>query len=305
MRGALAAGEIELNAGLPTTAACPDFTYLPTQTAPAAQRLLDAGALLVGKTNMDQFATGLSGTRSPHGAPANAFDAAYICGGSSSGSALALAHGLVSFALGTDTAGSGRVPAALGNLIGLKPSRGLVSSRGVLPACRSLDCVSVFALTSADAAAVLDVIAGFDAEDAFARDHWPVVPAPGAGFRFGVPRPDQLDFDGDATGAEAFARSVAALQALGFLAGNEDTLARFMGLAGVSVDELKTRAGDPAFLGGVLDFVDMWTARRLIRLINHGPLLVAGRDAAQAAGFFRCLGRQTVFLSRRWKSPRP
>ena len=202
-------------AGLPTTAACPEFAYGPAQTAPAVQRLLDAGALLVGKTNMDQFATGLSGTRTPFGAPANAFDPAYICGGSSSGSGLALAHGLVSFALGTDTAGSGRVPAALGNLIGLKPSRGFISSRGVLPACRSLDCVSVFALTCADAAAVLDVIAGFDAADPFARADWPVVPAPGAVFRFGVPQPDQLYFDGDAAGAAAFARAVAALEALG------------------------------------------------------------------------------------------
>lgn len=202
-------------AGLPTTAACPGFAYLPTHTAPAVQRLLDAGALLIGKTNMDQFATGLSGTRTPHGAPANAFDAAYICGGSSSGSALALAHGLVSFALGTDTAGSGRVPAALGNLVGLKPSRGLVSSRGVLPACRSLDCVSVFALTCADAAAVLDAIAGFDAEDPVARADWPVVPVPGTVFRFGVPQPEQLDFDGDAAGPHAFARAVAAFEALG------------------------------------------------------------------------------------------
>ena len=202
-------------AGLPTTAACPEFAYVPAQTAPAVQRLLDAGALLVGKTNMDQFATGLSGTRTPQGAPANAFDPAYVCGGSSSGSALALAHGLVSFALGTDTAGSGRVPAALGNLIGLKPSRGLVSSRGVLPACRSLDCVSVFALTSADAAAVLDVIAGFDAADPLARAAWPTVPTLGQSFRFGVPRPEQLDFDGDDAGATAFARTVAALERLG------------------------------------------------------------------------------------------
>ena len=201
--------------GLPTTAACPGFAYVPAHTAPAVQRVLDAGALLVGKTNLDQFATGLSGTRTPHGAPANAFDAAYICGGSSSGSALALAHGLVSFSLGTDTAGSGRVPAALGNLVGLKPSRGLVSSRGVLPACRSLDCVSVFALTCADAAAVLDVIAGFDADDPFARADWPLVPAPGAAFRFGVPRSAQLDFDGDAASTEAFARAIAALEALG------------------------------------------------------------------------------------------
>ena len=202
-------------AGLPTTAACSAFAYVPDRTAAAVQRLLDAGAVLVGKTNLDQFATGLSGTRTPYGAPANAFDADYICGGSSSGSGLAVAHGLASFALGTDTAGSGRVPAALGNLVGLKPSRGLVSTRGVLPACRSLDCVSVFALTCADAAAVLEVIAGFDAADPFARADWPCVPAPGAGFRFGVPRPDQLYCDGDAAGAEAFARAASALEALG------------------------------------------------------------------------------------------
>ena len=203
-------------AGLPTTAACPDFAYVPAHTAPAVQRLLNAGALLVGKTNLDQFATGLSGTRTPYGAPANAFDARYICGGSSSGSALALAHGLVSFALGTDTAGSGRVPAALGNLIGLKPSRGLVSSRGVLPACRSLDCVSVFALSCADAAAVLDIIAGFDAEDPYARADWPAEPAAAASFRFGVPAP--LEFDGDGASADAFAQVIASLQALGGVA---------------------------------------------------------------------------------------
>ncbi len=202
-------------AGLPTTAACPAFAYTPDASAPAVQRLLDAGAVLLGKTNLDQFATGLSGTRTPYGAPANAFDPAYICGGSSSGSALALAHGLVSFSLGTDTAGSGRVPAALGNLIGLKPSRGLVSSRGVLPACRSLDCISVFALTCADAQAVLEVIAGFDAADPFARADWPTVPASGARFRFGVPGPDQLEFDGDGASAAAFAQVVASLQGLG------------------------------------------------------------------------------------------
>lgn len=202
-------------AGLPTTAACPDFTYHPAHTAPAVQRLLDAGALLVGKTNLDQFATGLSGTRTPYGTPANAFDPAYICGGSSSGSALALAHGVVSFSLGTDTAGSGRVPAALGNLVGLKPSRGLISNRGVLPACRSLDCVSVFALTCADAATVLSHIAGFDAADPFARADWPAPARAGATFRFGLPRPDQLDFDGDTAAAAAFARAAADLEACG------------------------------------------------------------------------------------------
>ena len=133
-----------------------------SHSAPVVERLLAAGAVLIGKTNLDQFATGLVGTRSPYGVPRNPFDPRYIPGGSSSGSAVAVAAGLVSFALGTDTAGSGRVPAAFNNIVGLKPTRGLLSTRGVVPACRSLDCVSVFALTAADAAAVLEVIAGFD-----------------------------------------------------------------------------------------------------------------------------------------------
>ncbi len=132
-------------AGMPTTAACPGFAYTATTTAPAVQRLLDEGALLIGKTNLDQFATGLVGTRSPYGVPRNVFDAAYVPGGSSSGSACAVAAGIVRFALGTDTAGSGRVPAAFGNIVGLKPTRGSVSARGVVPACRSLDTISVFA----------------------------------------------------------------------------------------------------------------------------------------------------------------
>src|SRR5437762_6315817 len=147
-------------AGLPTTAACPGFAYPPQRSAPAVERLLAAGALLIGKTNLDQFATGLVGTRSPYGVPPNPFDPAFIPGGSSSGSAVAVAAGLVAFALGTDTAGSGRVPASINNIVGLKPTRGLVSARGVVPACRSLDCVSVFALTVPDAAAVLEAIRG-------------------------------------------------------------------------------------------------------------------------------------------------
>ncbi len=202
-------------AGLPTTAACPAFAYTPNTTATAVQRLLDAGAILVGKTNLDQFATGLTGTRTPYGEPANAFDADYICGGSSSGSALAVAHGLVSFALGTDTAGSGRVPAALGNLIGLKPSRGLVSARGVLPACRSLDCVSVFALTCADAQAVLDVVARFDAQDPFSRAFPAAARAIGPRFRCGVPPPTQREFFGDVASGAAFERAIDALATLG------------------------------------------------------------------------------------------
>lgn len=155
--------------GVPTTAGCPAFRFVPATSALAVDRLIAAGAIPIGKTNLDQFATGLVGTRSPYGACPSAFDAAFVGGGSSSGSALAVAYGLVSFALGTDTAGSGRVPAAFNDLVGLKPTRGLVSTRGVVPACRSLDCVSVFATSVADARRVLDVIAGFDAEDPFSR----------------------------------------------------------------------------------------------------------------------------------------
>ena len=137
--------------GLPTTAACPAFAYEPAHDATCVARLRRAGAIVIGKTNLDQFATGLVGVRSPYGVPRNPFDPGLIPGGSSSGSAVAVAAGLVPLALGTDTAGSGRVPAALNNIVGLKPSLGLVSTSGVVPACRTLDCVSVFALTVDDA----------------------------------------------------------------------------------------------------------------------------------------------------------
>jgi allophanate hydrolase len=150
-------------AGLPTTAGCPEFAYAPERNATVVQRLIDAGAIPIGKTNLDQFATGLNGTRSPYGACRNAFDPGYISGGSSSGSAVAVALGLASFSLGTDTAGSGRVPAAFNNLVGHKPSCGALSTRGVVPACRSLDAVSVFALTADDAERGLAVAAGSDA----------------------------------------------------------------------------------------------------------------------------------------------
>jgi allophanate hydrolase len=156
-------------AGLPTTAACPGYRRVVEGTAPAVQRLLDAGAVLVGKTNLDQFATGLVGTRSPYGVPRNVFDAALVPGGSSSGSAVAVAARIVPFALGTDTAGSGRVPAAFGNIVGLKPTRGSVSARGTVPACPSLDTISVLARTVAAAMGVQRVIAGFDAADPYSR----------------------------------------------------------------------------------------------------------------------------------------
>src|SRR5271165_3888907 len=156
-------------AGLPTTAACPDFAFTPQADAAVVARLRAAGAILIGKTNLDQFATGLNGTRSPYGAPRCVFDRRFISGGSSSGSAVAVAAGLASFSLGTDTAGSGRVPAAFNNIVGLKPSVGRLSTRGVVPACRSQDCVSIFAGTVDEALRVLEVAQGFDAEDCYSR----------------------------------------------------------------------------------------------------------------------------------------
>src|SRR5579863_740365 len=152
-----------------TTAACEAFSYTPAQSAPVVQRLIDAGAIPIGKTNLDQFATGLVGTRSPYGVCRNSFDPEYISGGSSSGSAVAVALGLAGFALGTDTAGSGRVPAAFNNLIGLKPTRGRLSPRGLVPACRTLDTVSVFALSAEDGARVCRVAEGFDPADPYSR----------------------------------------------------------------------------------------------------------------------------------------
>ncbi|RZI72364.1 MAG: allophanate hydrolase, partial [Variovorax sp.] len=200
-------------AGVPTTAACPAFERLPDEHAHVVQRLLDAGATLVGKTNLDQFACGLNGTRSPYGAVPNSFDARYVSGGSSSGSAYVVATGQVDFALGTDTAGSGRVPAGLNNIVGLKPTKGLVSTRGVLPAAQSVDCVSIFAPTVALAVQVLKVVQGFDAADPYARPlQLATTPLP-AQFRFGVP--SVLEFFGDKLAAEAFEDAIARLEALG------------------------------------------------------------------------------------------
>ena len=197
--------------GHPTTAACPDFAYVARSSAPVVQALLDAGAIAIGKTNLDQFATGLVGTRSPYGACGNSFNPKYVSGGSSSGSSIAVATGLTSFALGTDTAGSGRVPAAFNNLVGLKPTCGLLSARGVVPACRSLDCISIFTLTGADAAAVLDVAADFDPGDAYSRAGPPSIdglPLSLADCRLGVPRTDQLEFFGNADAARLYAGAV-------------------------------------------------------------------------------------------------
>jgi len=203
-------------AGLPTTAACPAFAYTPKADATCVAGLKRAGAIVIGKTNLDQFATGLVGVRTPYGIPRNLFDPALIPGGSSSGSAIAVAAGLVPLALGTDTAGSGRVPAGLSNIVGLKPSLGLVSTAGVVPACRTLDCVSVLALTVDDAFAALAAIAGPDAADAYSRPRR--LGALGAlprGLRLGVPMPGQRLFFGDQASAAAYDAALARLVRLG------------------------------------------------------------------------------------------
>ena len=223
-------------AGEPTTAGCPAFSYTPAQSATVVDRLTEAGALLIGKTNLDQFATGLVGTRSPYGVCPNPFNLDYIAGGSSSGSAVAVSSGLVSFALGTDTAGSGRVPAGFNNIVGLKPSKGLISTKGVVPACRSLDCVSIFAQTCPDALTVLEVAQGFDPDDPFSRigprvesppippkggEKISVPPSGGLGgqtcsetFCFGIPQASQLAFFGNGEYERLFAEAVNALSGL-------------------------------------------------------------------------------------------
>lgn len=195
-------------AGLATTAGCEAFEHEASQTATVVALLLEAGAVLMGKTNLDQFATGLVGTRSPYGVAKNAFNADYVPGGSSSGSAVAVAEGMCVFSLGTDTAGSGRVPAAFNNLVGWKPTRGLVSARGVVPACRTLDCVSIFAATCADASAVSEVVGQFDQGDSYARRGKVRSAAPGRA-RLMVPRAADLEFFGDAEAAQVFAAAVA------------------------------------------------------------------------------------------------
>ncbi len=205
-------------AGVPTSAACAEYEYVPNESAHVVAQLIKAGAIPVGKTNLDQFATGLVGVRSPYGACENSFNPEYISGGSSSGSAVSVATGLVSFSLGTDTAGSGRVPAAFNNLVGLKPTKGLLSTRGVVPACRSLDVVSIFALNSLDAQSVFKVAADYDAADAFARPmQTPLLSygIPGEGFRFGVPKAEQLEFFDDVESHALYTASIARLEAMG------------------------------------------------------------------------------------------
>ncbi|MBO1927127.1 allophanate hydrolase [Thiomicrorhabdus sp. 6S2-11] len=204
-------------AGIPTTAGCAEYAYTPEESASVVQELIDAGAIPIGKSNLDQFATGLVGTRSPYGVCHNAFDFEKISGGSSSGSAVALALNLCSFSLGTDTAGSGRVPAAFNNLIGLKPSKGLLSTKGVVPAVRSQDVVSIFALNSQDAYSVFEVAASFDTKDEFSRKEvdltpppWPTKPV------IGIPDKASLIFSDDAMAETNFHDTCSQLQSLGF-----------------------------------------------------------------------------------------
>lgn len=199
-------------AGWPTTAACPAFGYTAHEDATTIRRLREAGAILIGKTNLDQFATGLVGTRSPFGAVSNAFRREYISGGSSSGSASVVARGLVPFSLGTDTAGSGRVPAAFNNIVGLKPTRGWLSTSGVVPACRTLDCVSIFALTVEDADEIASIAGGYDSSDPYSRT-FPASSAKPAPLRLAVP--DRLEFFGDGQAQAAFDQAVDGWRSLG------------------------------------------------------------------------------------------
>ncbi len=203
-------------AGLPTTAACPAFAYQPAQSSFVVERLERAGAIVVGKTNLDQFATGLVGVRSPYGTPRNALRDDLIPGGSSSGSAAAVGAGIVPFSLGTDTAGSGRVPAALNGIVGLKPTLGLLSASGVVPACRTLDTISIFAANVADAFAAFEIAAGFDPVDPYARAlPAPRLASPPPRFKVGVPAPGQRLFFGDAEAERAYQADLSKLAELG------------------------------------------------------------------------------------------
>ncbi len=208
-------------AGISTTAGCPEFAYTPSESAQVVHQLIDAGAIPVGKANLDQFATGLNGTRSPYGPCRNAFDPDYVSGGSSAGSSVSVALGLASFSLGTDTAGSGRVPACFNNLIGLKPTRGLLSSTGLVPACRSLDCISIFALTADDANQVLAVAEGFDERDGYSRANPFANQKRHYGYRdgalkVGIIPPAQLKFFGDEAYEKAYQQTIEQLGGLGF-----------------------------------------------------------------------------------------
>ncbi len=267
-------------AGVPTTAGCPGYAYTPGGNAAVVQALVDAGAIPIGKTNLDQFATGLVGTRSPYGANSCFFDARYISGGSSAGSAVAVAGGLVSFSLGSDTAGSGRVPAAFNNLVGLKPTRGLLSTTGLVPACRTLDCVSLFAANCHDAHTVFQAARGFDPLDPFSRAPLPgqdAAPWLAGRFRFGVPAAAQLEFFGDEAARALYERAVAALEAVG---GEK-----------VEIDLGPFRAAADLLYSGP------WVAERLAQLGEFEPSdptvrgIIAGAARHTAVGAFQAMYR--------------
>jgi allophanate hydrolase len=255
--------------GLPTTAACPAYLYKPAKDASAVARLRAAGALVIGKTNLDQFATGLVGTRTPYGVPRNLFDDRLIPGGSSSGSGVAVGAGIVPLSLGTDTAGSGRVPATFNNIVGVKPSLGLVSTTGVVPACRSLDCVSIFALTVDDAMATLGVIAGQDVSDPYslARPLRATGPMP-EGVRLGVPPAAQRRFFGDRISEAAY----------------DAALVRFAGL-GAKIVEVDL---EPFYAAARLLYEGPWVAERYLTardlLASHPEAILPVTHEIIAAG---------------------
>jgi allophanate hydrolase len=239
--------------GVPTTLSCPDYAYVASTTAPVVRRLLDAGALYVGKTNLDQFATGLNGTRTPYTIPRSVYGGELISGGSSSGSALAVALGQVPFAVATDTAGSGRVPAALNGVVGFKPSRGLISTVGVVPACKSLDCISLMAGSIDDVDRVLDVVAARDDNDAWSRDRGPRYD--GSPIRVGLPPAEELEFFGDDEMRRAHLRF-------------RDHLARTATIADVSLEQF--------LAAGSLLYQGPWVAERLV---EFGDFLAAQPDS--------------------------
>jgi len=239
--------------GVPTTLSCPDYAYVATATAPAVARLLDAGALYVGKTNLDQFATGLNGTRTPYTVPRSVYGGDMISGGSSSGSALAVALGQVPFAVATDTAGSGRVPAALNGVVGFKPSRGLISTVGLVPACKSLDCISGMAGSIDDVDRAFEVMVGRDDADGWSRD--PGSRYDGSPIRVGLPAVEELEFFGDDVMRDAH---------LGF----RDQLARHMPVVEVSMA--------PFMAAGSLLYQGPWVAERLV---EFGEFLAAQPDS--------------------------
>jgi allophanate hydrolase len=202
-------------ANIPTTAGCPEFSYTPTNSAFVVEKLINAGAIPIGKTNLDQFATGLVGTRSPYGECKNSINPEYISGGSSSGSAVSVALEMASFSLGTDTAGSGRVPAAFNNLIGLKATKGVVSTSGVVPACRSLDCVTVFAKELNSIKTVFEIVNNYDENDIYSRVYTSSKKEPKEQFSFAIPQKSQLKFFGDEEAEKLFFQAVKKFESLG------------------------------------------------------------------------------------------